>query len=69
MTIGTVQFFNVQRGFGFIRPDNGGQDVFVHISAIEAAGLRPLEENDRVSFDTQPGRGAKLQAVNLKLAA
>jgi cold shock protein len=69
VTIGTVQFFNVVRGFGFIRPDSGDRDVFVHISAIEAGGLHPPQEGDRVEFDTQPGRGGKLQAINLKLAA
>jgi cold shock protein len=64
---GTVQFFNNQRGFGFIKRDDGDPDVFVHISAVEAAGLHPPQEGDRLSFDAQPGRGGKLQAANLKL--
>ena len=67
MTIGTVKFFNTAKGFGFIAPEGGGKDVFVHISAVEAAGLRSLNEGQKVSFDIQPdARGAKagnLQAV------
>jgi CspA family cold shock protein len=65
MTIGTVKFFNADKGFGFIAPEGGGKDVFVHASAIEAAGMRSLAEGQRVSFDTQPdAKGSK--AVNLK---
>ncbi|MBS0275855.1 MAG: cold-shock protein [Proteobacteria bacterium] len=65
MTIGTVKFFNTSKGFGFIAPDGGGKDVFVHATAVEAAGMRSLNEGQKVSFDTQPdARGAK--AVNLK---
>ena len=67
MTIGTVKFFNTSKGFGFIAPEGGGKDVFVHASAVEAAGMRSLNEGQRVSFDIQPdARGAKagnLQAV------
>ena len=67
MAIGTVKFFNTQKGFGFIAPDGGAKDVFVHVSAVEAAGIRALNEGQRVSFDIQPdARGSK--AVNLKLA-
>lgn len=67
MTIGTVKFFNAGKGFGFIAPEGGGKDVFVHASAIEAAGMSSLEEGQRVSFDTQPdAKGSK--AVNLKAA-
>jgi len=65
MTIGTVKFFNVSKGFGFIAPEDGGKDVFVHASAVEAAGMRSLAEGQKVSFDIQPdARGAK--ATNLK---
>lgn len=67
MTTGTVKFFNTGKGFGFISPEGGGKDVFVHITALEAAGLRSLSEGQRVTFDIQPdARGAK--ATNLKLA-
>jgi CspA family cold shock protein len=67
MAIGTVKFFNSQKGFGFITPDGGAKDVFVHATAVEAAGMRSLGEGQRVSFEIQPDqRGAK--AVNLKSA-
>ena len=67
MTIGTVKFFNVDKGFGFISPEGGGKDVFVHATAVEAAGMRSLTEGQRVSFDIQPdAKGSK--AVNLKTA-
>ena len=65
MPIGTVKFFNTSKGFGFISPEGGGKDVFVHATAVEAAGMRGLNEGQKVSFDIQPdARGAK--AVNLK---
>jgi len=65
MTIGTVKFFNTSKGFGFITPEDGGKDVYVHASAVEAAGLHSLAEGQRVSFDIQPdARGSK--AANLK---
>ena len=67
MTIGTVKFFNSAKGFGFISPEGGGKDVFVHVSAVEAAGMRSLNEGQKISFDVQPdARGPK--AVNLKSA-
>jgi cold shock protein len=67
MTIGTVKFFNTTKGFGFIAPEGGGKDVFVHATAVEMAGMRSLAEGQRVSFDVQPdARGSK--AVNLKAA-
>jgi len=65
MTIGTVKFFNSGKGFGFVAPEGGGKDVFVHASAVEAAGMNVLSEGQRISFDTQSDmKGAK--AVNLK---
>lgn len=67
MTIGTVKFFNTDKGFGFIAPEGGGKDVFVHASAVEMAGMRALSEGQRVSFDVQPdAKGSK--AVNLQAA-
>ena len=67
MAIGTVKFFNAHKGFGFIAPEGGAKDVFVHATAVEAAGMRTLAEGQRVSFDIQPdARDSK--AVNLKLA-
>jgi CspA family cold shock protein len=67
MTIGTVKFFNSDKGFGFVSPEGGGKDVFVHATAVEAAGMRSLSEGQRISFDTQPdAKGSK--AVNLKTA-
>lgn len=67
MAIGTVKFFNAAKGFGFIQPEDGAKDVFVHISAVENAGLGTLTEGQRVSFDVVTERG-KLAAGNLKAA-
>lgn len=67
MTTGTVKWFNPTKGFGFICPDNGGADVFVHISAVEKAGMRTLNENDKVSYDIITEKG-KSSAGNLKKA-
>jgi CspA family cold shock protein len=66
MSTGTVKWFNSTKGFGFIQPEEGGQDVFVHISAVERAGLRTLNEGQRVEFEKQNERG-KTAAVNLKV--
>jgi CspA family cold shock protein len=67
VAIGTVKFFNTNKGFGFIAPEGGTQDVFVHATAVEAAGMSSLSEGQRVSFDVQPdAKGSK--AVNLKAA-
>ena len=64
--IGTVKFFNATRGFGFIAPQDGSKDVFVHISAVERAGLSTLTENQKVSFDLERGANGKTSATNLK---
>ena len=65
MPVGTVKFFNTTKGYGFIAPEGGGKDVFVHATAVEAAGMRTLNEGQKVTFDIQPdARGAK--AVNLR---
>jgi CspA family cold shock protein len=68
MSTGTVKFFNTSKGFGFIQPDDGSKDVFVHISAVERAGLGTLSENQKVSFDLEKGNNGKTSAVNLKAA-
>ena len=66
MPIGTVKFFNESKGYGFIQPDEGGNDTFVHISAVEAAGMRSLRQDQRVSFDVVQGQRGKSEASNLK---
>ncbi len=66
MTTGTVKFFNEQKGYGFIAPDGGGNDAFVHISAVEQSGMHTLRQEQRVSFDLQEDRRGKMAAVNLK---
>jgi CspA family cold shock protein len=66
MLTGTVKFFNGIKGFGFIQPDDGSKDVFVHISAVEQAGLGTLTEKQRVSFELQKGNNGKTSASNLK---
>jgi CspA family cold shock protein len=66
MTIGTVKFFNATKGFGFIAPEDGSKDVFVHVSAVESAGLGTLRENQKVEFDIDRGRDGRSSAINLK---
>lgn len=67
MSVGTVKWFNTTKGFGFIQPDDGSKDVFVHISAVERAGMT-LTEGQKVSFDLERGQQGKVSAVNLKNA-
>jgi CspA family cold shock protein len=66
MATGKVKFFNAERGFGFIQPEGGGKDVFVHISAVEAAGLRHLAEGQQVTFDIEKDRRGRDSVVNLR---
>ena len=68
MATGTVKWFNPAKGFGFIEPDGGGEDAFVHISAVERAGLSTLNEGQRVTFELQPGRNGKSSAENLTIS-
>ena len=67
MSHGTVKWFNAQKGYGFIQPDDGSKDVFVHISAVERAGIASLNEGQKVSFDLEQGQQGKTSAANLKL--
>ena len=67
MPTGTVKWFNPQKGFGFIQPQDGGKDVFVHITAVQAAGLQSLDDNQKVTYEVVTERG-KQAAANLKLA-
>ncbi len=67
MTTGTVKFFNTQKGYGFIEPDDGSKDAFVHISAVERARLTSLNEGQKVSYDVQPGQNGKSSAENLSV--
>jgi cold shock protein len=67
MPTGTVKWFNTTKGYGFIAPDGGGKDVFVHISAVERAGLTGLADNQKVSFELQSGRDGRASAADLKL--
>jgi CspA family cold shock protein len=68
MTIGIVKFFNPDKGFGFIAPEGGGNDAFVHISAVERAGMRTLDKDQRVSYDLEQDQRGKMSAVNLQSA-
>jgi CspA family cold shock protein len=66
MSVGTVKWFNAQKGYGFIQPEDGSKDVFVHISALERAGMSNLREGDKLSYDIEAGQQGKVSAVNLK---
>lgn len=68
MTIGTVKFFNEDKGYGFIQPDDGGKDSFVHISAVQASGMGTLNKDQRVSYDVETGNNGKESAINLSSA-
>ena len=68
MASGTVKWFNAQKGYGFIQPDDGSKDVFVHISAVERAGLGSLIENQKVTFELERGQQGKTSAVNLQVS-
>ena len=68
MPIGTVKFFNESKGYGFIQPDGSGNDAFVHITAVERAGMRSLVQNQRLSYDLEQDQRGKTSAVNLKPA-
>ncbi|MDB6452877.1 MULTISPECIES: cold-shock protein [unclassified Falsirhodobacter] len=68
MANGTVKWFNDTKGFGFIEPEAGGSDIFVHISAVQRAGLTGLRDNQKVTYDVEAGRDGRQSAVNIKLA-
>ncbi|MDZ4306358.1 MULTISPECIES: cold-shock protein [Allopontixanthobacter] len=65
MPTGTVKFFNTDKGFGFIQPEDGGDDAFVHITAVHAAGMQTLDKEQRVNYELETGRNGKTSAVNL----
>jgi len=68
MTIGTVKFFNADKGYGFIQPEDGGSDAFVHITAVQAAGMQTLDRDQRVSYELETDRRGTTSAVNLRSA-
>ncbi len=65
MAVGTVKWFNMDKGYGFIEPENGGADAFVHITAVQNAGLNTLQEGQKIGYDLEAGRNGKSSAVNL----
>lgn len=67
--IGTVKFFNTDKGYGFIQPDDGSADSFVHVSAVQAAGMQTLDKDQRLNYDVERGNNGKESAVNLSRAA
>ena len=67
MAKGTVKWFNTEKGYGFIQPDDGGQDVFVHITAVQAAGLQTLSDNQRIEYELVDGRDGRMSAGELKV--
>ena len=67
MTIGVVKFFNTSKGYGFISPDGGGKDVFVHVTALQRSGIQDLAEGQKVSFEVSPGRDGRVTADRLKV--
>ena len=66
MTVGTVKFFNADKGYGFIAPEDGTADAFVHISAVERAGMSTLQQNQRLSYELETGRNGRVSAINLQ---
>ena len=68
MATGTVKFFNAQKGYGFIQPDDGSKDVFVHVSAVESSGIGNLQEGQKLSYELERGQQGKISAVSLQAA-
>jgi len=68
MPIGIVKFFNDSKGYGFVAPEDGGNDAFVHISALERAGMRTLQKDQRISYELEQDRSGKMSAVNIQSA-
>ena len=66
--VGTVKFFNADKGYGFIQPDDGSDDSFVHVSAVQAAGMRTLNKDQRLNYEVETGRNGKASAVNISSA-